>query len=340
MFNNVVNDIRERLRLGHDSRGAKFFRFSSGSLDLREVRFFRTKLVSSGIVLGIIVVGILLIADFFFSDIFGIGYNRMSVMTTENRLLKEQVQTLTSKFFGVEKAIDKLSDRGNELRLMVDLTKLDDDTKQAATGGSVAPQANAFLTGEAAQIISTSQSLIDRLSREIRLQQTSYEEISKRLEFNKDYFAHIPAIKPMSGYYSINGFGMRVHPVLHVYRMHDGIDIVNDVGTSVYAAGDGNVHFSGRTSGGYGTVIEIQHGYGYSTLYAHLATPLVRAGQRVRRGELIGKCGRSGLVSGPHLHYEVRKNGRKLNPVDFFFDDVEAARYRAALAASQDQHHG
>ena len=318
----------------------KFFRLTSGSLDLRELRFFRAKLVSSGAMLGVLLIGIVLLVNYFFSDILGIGYNRMSVMATENRLLKEQVENLTSKISGVQNAIDKLSDRGNELRLMVDLTKLDDDTKQAATGGSVAPQANAFLTGEAAQIISTSQSLIDRLSREIRLQQTSYEEISQRLEYNKELFKHIPAIKPMAGYYSINGFGMRLHPVLHVYRMHDGIDIVNDVGTSVYAAGDGNVHFAGRTAGGYGTVIEIQHGYGYSTLYAHLAAVLVRAGQHVRRGELIGKCGRSVLVSGPHLHYEVRKNGRRLNPVDFFFDDVDAARYRAALAAAQDPHHG
>ncbi len=328
------------MRFGRGSRGAKFFRFSSKTLDLREVHFFRMKLVSSGMLLGVILIGVLLVANYFFNDILGIGYNRLSVMATENRILKEQVQSLTSKISGVEKAIDNLSDRGNELRLMVDLTKLDDDTRQAAIGGSVAPQANAFLTGEAAQIISTSQSLIDRLSREIRLQQTSYEEIAKRMEYNKDFFAHIPAIKPMGGYYSINGFGMRMHPVLHVYRMHDGIDIVNDVGTPVYAAGDGIVHFAGRTAGGYGVVIEIQHGYGYSTLYAHLSQVLVRAGQRVNRGELIAKSGRSGLVSGPHLHYEVRRSGRKLNPVDFFFDDVEAARYRAALAAAQDQHHG
>jgi murein DD-endopeptidase MepM/ murein hydrolase activator NlpD len=335
-----IAHIRGLIRHGLRSQGAKFFRFSSKSLDLKEVRFFRVKLISSGMLLGVLLIAVLLAANYFFNDILGIGYNRLSVMATENRLLKEQVQTLTTKITGVQKAIDNLADRGNELRLMVDLTKLDDDTRQAAIGGSVTPQANAFLTGEAAQIISTSQNLIDRLSREIRLQQTSYEEIAKRMEYNKDFFAHIPAIKPMSGYYSINGFGMRMHPVLHVYRMHDGIDIVNDVGTPIYAAGDGVVHFAGRTAGGYGVVIEIQHGYGYSTLYAHLSQVLVRAGQQVHRGELIAKCGRSGLVSGPHLHYEVRKNGRKLNPVDFFFDDVEAARYRAALAAAQDQHHG
>jgi murein DD-endopeptidase MepM/ murein hydrolase activator NlpD len=314
--------------------------FSHHSLDLREVRFFKTKVVGSGIVLGLLTVGFLLLVNFLFSDILGLGYNRMSVLASENQLLKDQVRSLSQKMGSVQTALDKLSDRGNELRLMVDLTKIDDDTRQAAIGGSSASQANALFTGDASQVIASSQTLIDKLSREIRLQQSSYEEISRRLEYNKSFFAHLPAVKPMAGGYAINGFGMRLHPVLRVYRPHEGIDIINDVGASIYAAGDGVVRFSGRTAGGYGIVIEVDHGYGYSTLYAHLERVLVRVGQPVKRGELIAKCGRSGLVSGPHLHYEVRHNGRKMNPVDFFFDDVDAARYRAALAALQEQHHG
>ena len=218
---------------------------------------------------------------------------------------------------------------------MVDLTKIDDDTRSAAIGGSKTPTTNAFLDGEAGEILNNSQTLIDKLSREVKLQQTSYDDVYKRLEFNKAFFAHMPAIKPMAGYYSINGFGMRIHPVLRVYRMHEGIDIINEVGTNVYAAGDGSVHFAGRTQGGYGIVVEVNHGYGYSTLYAHLSRALVSPGQTVKRGDLIGKSGRSGLVSGPHLHYEVRYGGRKLNPADFFFDDVDAARYRARLASAK-----
>ncbi len=316
----------------------KTFVFSSRSLDLREVPFFKTKLIGSGVLLGFLVVGGLLLTNFLLSDILGVGYNRVSLLASENRLLKEEMEALAARMSSVQSALDKLADRGNELRLMVDLTKLDEDTRQAAAGGSVGPQTTAFLTGDAAEVLASSQSLVDRLSREIRLQQSSYEEISRRVEYNKAFFSHLPAIKPMAGYYSINGFGMRIHPVLRVYRMHEGVDIVNDVGTNIYAAGDGVVKFAGRTMGGYGTVIELQHGYGYASLYAHLYRTLVRPGQSVKRGELIAKCGRSGLVSGPHLHFEVRHNGRKLNPVDFFFDDVEAARYRSALAAMSQQH--
>ena len=330
----MTKPLKDLVRVAAKLRGAKVF-VVGRSLDLREMRFFKTKLVGSGFLLGFLAVGALLVLNYLFSDMLGLGYNRLTVLASENEVLKEQVQSLAQKMSSVQGTLDKLSDRGNELRLMVDLSKLDDDTKQAAVGGSATPQANAFLTGDAAQVLASSQSLIDKLSREIRLQQSSYEEISKRLEYNKAFFAHLPAIKPMAGYYALNGFGMRVHPVLHVYRMHDGIDIVNDVGTNIYAAGDGIVKFSGRTAGGYGIVIEVQHGYGYSTLYAHLDRVAVRPGQVVHRGELIAKCGRSGLVSGPHLHFEVRHNGRKLNPVDFFFDDVDAARYRAALASLQ-----
>lgn len=311
----------------------KFFVVSSKSLDFREIRFFKTKLVGSGVFLALVTVGCILLVNFLLNDFLGIGMDRVNLLSSENQVLKEQVRSMGQKMAMVQSTLEGLAARGNELRLMVDLSKIDEDTRVAAAGGSTPPTANAFLTGEASQILSSSQALIEKLTREIRLQQASYEEISKRVEYNKGFFGHIPAIKPMAGPYSVNGFGMRVHPVLRVYRMHEGIDIVNDVGANIYAAGDGVVHFAGRTAGGYGTVIELSHGYGYSSLYAHLSQVLVRPGQSVRRGELIGKCGRSGLVSGPHLHFEVRRDGRKQNPVDYFFDDVQAARYRAQLAS-------
>jgi murein DD-endopeptidase MepM/ murein hydrolase activator NlpD len=253
----------------------------------------------------------------------------------ENESLKGEIRQLTDKMADVQNSLEHLHVRGNELRLMADLHSVDDDTREAAVGGAVTTSADAFLTGEAGAILSQAQTLIEKLTREVRFQQTSYREITRQFEVNKDLFAHMPAIKPMSGYYSINGFGMRIHPVLRVYRMHPGIDIINDVGTKVYATGDGVVKFAGRTSGGYGIMVQISHGYGFTTLYAHLSEVKVRVGQQVSRGELIAISGRSGLVSGPHLHYEVRRNGVKQNPVDYFFDDIDAARYRLQLARVQ-----
>lgn len=259
----------------------------------------------------------------------------MSMLDAENRILKNQLKDLSERFDAVQHGIKALADRGNELRLLVDIPKIDEETQSAAIGGTRQPSDFGFISKEGSEILSNAHKLIDQLAREVKMQQSSYREIQKRYEHNQVFFEHLPAIKPMEGYYTLHGFGMRIHPVLRVFRMHEGVDIINDVGTNVYATADGVVRYAGRTEGGYGAVVDIDHGFGYSSVYAHLSRISVRPGQTVKRGEFIAKSGRSGLVSGPHLHYEIRKNGRKQNPVDYFFDDVNAARYRALLAAAK-----
>lgn len=316
-------------------RSRRYYVYSDSSLDFREVRHFRSKVVGTGLLVGLLALAMIIVVNHFTNDWLGLGYDRLAMLSAENAVLREQLNELSQRMAGVQKSLDRLHLRGNELRLMADLDRIDDDTRSASTGGAQFASANPFLTGEAARILSDSQTLIDRLMREVRLQQTSYEQIARRNSYNKDYFARLPAIKPMAGYYSLNGFGMRIHPVLGVYRPHEGVDIINDVGSPIYAAADGVVRFAGRTQGGYGLVVELSHGYGFTTLYAHCSRAMVHVGATVKRGELIALSGRSGLVSGPHLHYEVRRNGAMQNPVDYFFDDVDAARYRVQLARAQ-----
>ena len=313
-------------------RNMRFFVFSGSSLDLREIRFFKAKFLGSGLVFGSLLLGLVFVGNMIAGDVLGIGFGQISMLSTENRLLKEHIRDLGKKLQLVQQTLEDLSERGNELRLMADMHRIDDDTRAAAIGGAAPAVTNPFLTGEASVILSESRTLIEQLSREVKLQQQSYADIQSRMEQNKGFFSHLPAIKPMAGPYTVGGFGMRLHPVLHVYRMHYGLDIINDTGTPVYASGDGNVRVAGRTQGGLGVLVEISHGYGYASLYAHLSQVHVSPGQKVKRGDLIGRCGRTGLVSGPHLHYEIRRNGVSQNPVDFFFDDIDAARYRAMLA--------
>ena len=112
-----------------------------------------------------------------------------------------------------------------------------------------------------------------------------------------------------------------MHPILHILRMHEGIDFEAEVGTPVYATGNGVISFVGHR-GGYGLAVEINHGFGYVTVYAHLSKTEVKEGQRVKRGQEIAKTGDTGLSTGPHLHYEVRHNGIALNPNQFFFGDL------------------
>jgi murein DD-endopeptidase MepM/ murein hydrolase activator NlpD len=227
--------------------------------------------------------------------------------------------------------MDRLAERDNGLRLVADLPKIDEDVRKVGTGGANQNYEFGLSSSEADALLRSSAILIDKLEREIKLQHDSYDEIDKKFESNKEFFSHIPGIKPMEGFYALNSFGYRLHPVLGVMKFHEGLDIINDVGTPVHVAGDGIVSFVGLNAG-YGLTIEIDHGYGYQTLYAHLSRSLVREGQHVKRGDVIARSGHSGLVSGPHLHYEVRLNGQKQNPVNYFFEESASSKSIAQLA--------
>jgi len=209
---------------------------------------------------------------------------------------------------------------------------LDDATAKAGAGGALQIVDADVLSDDVGALLRTASSMVDQLKNETNVQMQSYRDINNKFEFNKDYFASMPALKPMEGVYSPNGFGVRMHPVLGVFKLHEGLDIINDVGTSVFASGNATVEFAGQSGGGLGTVMILNHGYGYQTLYAHLSKTLVREGDRVKRGELIAKSGRTGLVSGPHLHYEVHYKGVRRNPVDYFLDDVHPQQYLQQLA--------
>jgi murein DD-endopeptidase MepM/ murein hydrolase activator NlpD len=132
----------------------------------------------------------------------------------------------------------------------------------------------------------------------------------------------MPALKPCAGSFAYHGFGMRMHPILNKVRMHEGIDIITEVGTKVVAPGKGKVVFTGY-KGSYGLTIEIDHGFGYRTLYAHLSRSNVKKGDYVNRNEFIATTGNSGLSTGPHLHYEVEHDGVKQDPIKFIFDDID-----------------
>ncbi|MEP0822975.1 MAG: M23 family metallopeptidase, partial [Ignavibacterium sp.] len=222
---------------------------------------------------------------------------------------------------------EALSERGNEIRMLVDMPKIDEDTRQVGVGGAE-ERIEYGVSSDVNQMLVRLNTMAARADRELQLQERSYEEVVARFEENKLRFAHLPAIKPMEGYYSVHGFGPRLHPILRIIKPHEGLDIANDVGTPVYATGDGVVEYAGRTGGGYGIMVELAHGYGYTTVYAHLSKVMVKEGQKVKRGDLLALSGRTGLVSGPHLHYEVRLNGIRQNPIDYFFDDVDYHRYR------------
>jgi murein DD-endopeptidase MepM/ murein hydrolase activator NlpD len=298
----------------------KVFFCSEDTLEMREIRGYRTKLALLVLASVVIIVAVIVAANYVSGDWLGFNYDKTASLQNETKVLRNQIESLTERMFKLREHLDALAQNDKELRLMVDLPPIDSDVRSVGTGGAVDNYDFGVYTSSAG-VVQTANQLIDKLEREIKLQQESYKGILAKYQENRVLFTRIPAVRPMVGVYSMNSFGVRFHPVLHYYKMHEGVDILGEPGTPVYATGEGTIEFVGRRDA-YGLVIEIDHGYGYKSLYAHLSTALVKEGQTVKRGQQIARSGRSGLVSGPHLHYEVSYNGVKQNPVDYFLDDV------------------
>jgi murein DD-endopeptidase MepM/ murein hydrolase activator NlpD len=175
---------------------------------------------------------------------------------------------------------------------------------------------------------------VDRLRRKIYIESKSQDELVKLADNKEKLFAAIPAIQPISNKQLMalaSGFGMRTHPIYKVRKMHSGIDFAASIGTPIYATADGKVVTVDVKFSGYGKLVEVDHGFGYRTRYAHMHEFAVRPGQNVKRGDLIGYVGNTGLSTAPHLHYEVLINGAQVDPVHYFYNDLSAGEYEKIL---------
>jgi murein DD-endopeptidase MepM/ murein hydrolase activator NlpD len=178
---------------------------------------------------------------------------------------------------------------------------------------------------------------IDQLSKQLYVQSKSYDEVWQLVKNKATMLAAIPAIQPVSNKDMTrvaSGYGWRIHPIYKTEKLHAGMDFTATVGTEIYATGNGSVVKVEKDGRGYGNNVIINHGYGYETLYGHMSKFNVRPGQKVKRGDLIGFVGNSGSSTGPHLHYEVRKNGNPVNPVNFYYNDLTPEEYTKMLEIS------
>ena len=180
--------------------------------------------------------------------------------------------------------------------------------------------------------------LTDKIIMKLYIQSISYDDLIP-MAMSKELMALCrPAILPISLKdltRKSSGFGMRNHPTLHYRRPHEGIDLTAPTGTDIYATGDGIVTKARRTSGGYGNLVTIDHGFGFETRYGHMHRIEVKEGDEVKRGQVIGTVGNTGESAGPHLHFEVRKNGRPVDPIDYFVDDLSPDEYLRLREESQ-----
>ena len=246
----------------------------------------------------------------------------------ENARLLAQYNVLSHRLdeaMGVMQDIQQRDD--NLYRVVLQADPVSDAVRKAGYGGTnryeqLRDMANADL------VINTTQKL-DMLNRQLYIQSKSFDEVVDLCKSHDEMLKCIPAIQPVSNKdlkKTASGYGVRIDPIYKTTKFHAGMDFSASPGTPVYATGDGVVVKAGWETG-YGNTIEVNHGFGYLTRYAHLSAYKVRPGQKVVRGEVIGAVGSTGKSTGPHLHYEVHVKGKVQNPVNYYFMDLSAEDY-------------
>lgn len=255
--------------------------------------------------------------------------------------MKDSYQVLNSKMKAVNQQLLELQKRDNSIYRVIFEAKPIPDSARAGADWVEAEYAGLGDLDQG-QLIHNATTHLAVLEHRITVQRTSFDQVDTLIKNKKRMLAHIPAIQPISNQdltRIASGFGYRIDPIYKTIKLHPGIDFAAPSGTPIYATGDGVVQYAGNNGDGYGNHIIIDNGYGYETLFGHMYRIKVRAGQAVRRGEVIGWVGSTGKSTGPHCHYEVMKDGRKINPVYYFYNDLTPAQYDRMLkiASSSNQ---
>ncbi len=244
-----------------------------------------------------------------------------------------QFQLLNRKMDQAETVLANVADRDNNIyRVYFEANPIPDEQRKAGFGGI-----NRYKNLEGfdnSELIIASSKRLDILQKQIVVQSKSLDEIAKLAENKEKLLAAIPAIQPVKNEdlkRMASGYGMRSDPFTKIRKMHWGMDFSAPRGTPVYATGDGVVVRADDRATGYGNHIEIDHGYGYTSLYAHLFKYNVKKNQKVRRGELIGFVGSTGRSEAPHCHYEVHKDGERINPINFYYGSLTAEEFNKLL---------
>ena len=247
-----------------------------------------------------------------------------------------QYEQLNRKMKQIESVLDNLQDRDNQIyRVIFEANPITDDVRKAGFGG-VNRYADLEGFDNSDLIINTTKKM-EILSKQIVVQSKSLDEIQRMALDKEVLLSAIPSIQPINNENlrrMASGYGWRTDPFTKSRRMHKGMDFSAPTGTPIYAPSDGKVIRVDSRSAGYGKHIRIDHGFGYVTLYAHLSEYNVRRGQRVKRGDVIGFVGNTGRSVAPHLHYEIRKDGKHLNPINFYYGDLNTEEFNALLEAA------
>lgn len=282
------------------------------------------------------------VASLFLAGIYGFIF-AFVFDSPQEKALKREIQQLTLQYElmnremeNVEKVLSHLEETDDNLyRTIFEAEPVPASFRQGGIGGS-----NRYVELEGfsnSDLIIETAKRLDNIRKKIYIQSQSFDELIAYAREKEEMLSSIPAIQPLSNSdlkRTASGFGPRIHPIYKIVKFHSGMDFTAPTGTEVYATGNGTIDAVKSTRRGYGNHIVINHGFGYQTVYAHLNGFNVRAGQKVRRGDVIGFVGNTGLSVAPHLHYEVKLNGRHVDPALYYFNDLTPDEYDRMLEIS------
>ena len=266
-----------------------------------------------------------------------VGSPGEKILRAQNERLKTNYENLSDEVKSLEQQMAELEKRDNTVyRSIFEAKPIPDSIRAKA----MEKEKEIAKVGrmEDYEVVASIQKTLTTLANRIISQKNSYVELAGLMKNKEKILAATPAIQPVSNK-ELNriasGFGYRIDPVYKTVKMHAGLDFAAPQGTPIYATANGRVKIAGNSSGGYGIHVVIDHGYGYETLYGHMVRVKTRAGQHVTRGEIIGYVGTTGKSTGPHCHYEVRKNGNKIDPIYFFYNDLSPQQFDELLKRAQ-----
>jgi murein DD-endopeptidase MepM/ murein hydrolase activator NlpD len=257
-------------------------------------------------------------------------------------LLKNEVKEMEFYYQNLESELHKLETQlasmeyrdDNIYRAVLGAEPIDKNIRQSGIGGADRFEDIRSKNIDHEEVIIKMEEMLSKLKRKVYIESKSQDDVVALAENKEKLFAAIPAIQPVANKELIalaSGYGMRIHPVYKVLKMHTGVDFAATIGTPIYATADGVIDKVEVSFSGYGKSIEIDHGFGYRTRFAHMHDFAVRQGQKVKRGDLIGYVGDTGLSTAPHLHYEVFVNGVMVNPIHYFFNDLNPTEYEKII---------
>ena len=270
-----------------------------------------------------------------------IGSPKEKILEQQNSALKDNYQDLETELNSVLQQMKELEKRDNDVyRAIFESTPIPDSARAKELEKKLEIASVEKIKDY--QLVASITHTLNNLKSRIKAQRKSYDEVDDLVKNKEQLLSHTPAIQPVSNK-DLNriasGFGYRIDPVYKTTKFHAGLDFSAPQGTPIYATANGTVTLSGNTGNGYGNHVVINHGYGYETLYGHMVRVKARNGQSVKRGEVIGWVGSTGKSTGPHCHYEVHKNGQKIDPIYFFYNDLTPEQFDLILkkAAASNQ---